>query len=134
MIRCRSLAEMPVRRVDISKIARNHTLSGLWVFSSSVPDVKLVWCPQSAHSNVVPSRIVHTRVELQRAHEGVPPHRASEVRWRWLKTLKRRSQKAFLRWPEFTRLTDCFFPQIKVLHPLPCHRFDARTRGRSPVR
>jgi RNA-directed DNA polymerase len=56
------------------------------------------------------------------------------VRWRWLKTLKRRSQKAFLRWPEFTRLTDCFFPQIKVLHPLPCHRFDAKTRGRSPVR
>ena len=27
----------------------------------------------------------------------------AEVRWRWLKTLKRRSQKAFLRWPEFTR-------------------------------
>jgi hypothetical protein len=58
----------------------------------------------------------------------------AEVRWRCLKTLKRRSQKAFLRWPEFTRLTDCFSPQIKVLHPLPCHRFDAKTRGRSPVR
>jgi RNA-directed DNA polymerase len=58
----------------------------------------------------------------------------AEVRWRWRKTLKRRSQKAFLRWPEFTRLTDCFFPPIKVLHPLPCHRFDAKTRGRSPVR
>ena len=43
-------------------------------------------------------------------------------------------QKAFLRWPEFTRLTNCFFPPIKVLHPLPCHRFDAKTRGRSPVR
>ena len=36
--------------------------------------------------------------------------------------------------PEFTRLTDCFFPPIKVLHPLPCHRFDAKTRGRRPVR
>src|ERR1700694_468162 len=70
MMRCRSLAEMPVRRVDISKIARNHTLSGLWVFSSSVPDVRLVWCPQSAHSNVVPSRMVHTRLPLQRAHDG----------------------------------------------------------------
>ena len=58
----------------------------------------------------------------------------AEVRWRWLKTLKRRSQRAFLRWDEFTRLTDCFFPQIKILHPLPCHRFDAKTRGRSPVR
>lgn len=77
MIRCRSLAEIPVRRVEISKIARNHILSGLWVFSSSVPDVRLVWCPQSAHSNVVPSRIVHTCVELQRAHDGSPPQRAA---------------------------------------------------------
>jgi RNA-directed DNA polymerase len=58
----------------------------------------------------------------------------NEVRWRWLKSLKRRSQKAFLHWDEFTRLTDRFFPSIRILHPLPCHRFDARTRGRSPVR
>jgi hypothetical protein len=29
---------------------------------------------------------------------------------------------------------DRFFPPIKVLHPLPLHRFDAKTRGRSPVR
>jgi hypothetical protein len=33
---------MPVRRVEISKIARNHILSGLRVFSSSVPEVRLV--------------------------------------------------------------------------------------------
>jgi RNA-directed DNA polymerase len=57
-----------------------------------------------------------------------------EVRWRWLKSLKRRSQNAFLHWDEFTRLTARFFPSIRILHPLPCHRFDARTRGRSPVR
>jgi len=58
----------------------------------------------------------------------------NEVRWRWLKTLKRRSQKAFLTWERFTSLTGRFFPPIRVRHPLPCHRFDARTRGRSPVR
>jgi RNA-directed DNA polymerase len=58
----------------------------------------------------------------------------NEVRWRWLKSLKRRSQKAFLHWDEFIRLTDRFFPSIRILHPLPCHRFDARTRGRSSVR
>ena len=58
----------------------------------------------------------------------------NEVRWRWLKTLKRRSQKAFLNWDRFTSLTDRYFPPIRVRHPLPCHRFDARTRGRSPVR
>ena len=26
----------------------------------------------------------------------------------------------------FTRIADRFFPPIKVLHPLPCHRFDAK--------
>jgi hypothetical protein len=58
----------------------------------------------------------------------------NEVRWLWLKSLRRRSQNARLSWEKFTRLVDRFFPPIKVLHPLPCHRFDARTRGRSPVR
>ncbi|MCP5092664.1 MAG: group II intron reverse transcriptase/maturase [Gammaproteobacteria bacterium] len=57
-----------------------------------------------------------------------------EVRWRWLKLLKRRSQKAFLNWDSFMSLTDRFFPPIRIHHPLPCHRFDAKTRGRSPVR
>ena len=41
-MRCRSLAEMPVRRVEISKIARNYIFKGLRVFSSSVPEVRLV--------------------------------------------------------------------------------------------
>src|SRR5499426_1251072 len=77
MMRCRSLAEMPVRRVEISNTARNHILSGLCVFSRTVPAVRLVWWSHSAHSNVVPSRIVHTRVEPQRAHAGLPPQRAS---------------------------------------------------------
>ena len=76
MMRCRSLPEMPVRRVEISKIARNHILSGFLVFSSTVPEVRLVWWPHSAHSNVVPSRIVHTRLLSQRAQAGLPPQRA----------------------------------------------------------
>jgi hypothetical protein len=49
MMRIRSMAEMPVRRVEISNKARNHT------------------------SNVVPLRLVRTRVEPQRAHAGLPP-------------------------------------------------------------
>ena len=57
----------------------------------------------------------------------------NEVRWLWLKSLKRRSQNARLSWEKFTRLVDRF-PPIRVLHPMPCHRFDAKTRGRSPVR
>ncbi len=58
----------------------------------------------------------------------------TKVRWTWLRALRRRSQRAFINWQKFSRLVDRFFPPIRILHPLPCHRFDARTRGRSPVR
>jgi RNA-directed DNA polymerase len=59
---------------------------------------------------------------------------SNEVRKRWLRSLRRRSQKAFLSWEKFTLIVDRFFPPIRILHPLPCHRFDAKTRGKSPVR
>ena len=58
----------------------------------------------------------------------------NQVRWYWLRSLRRRSQKAFMNWEKYTRLVDRFFPPIRILHPQPMHRFDARTRGRSPVR
>jgi RNA-directed DNA polymerase len=58
----------------------------------------------------------------------------NEIRWRWLKALRRRSQTARLDWDRFVRITNRFFPPIRVRHPMPCHRFDARTRGKSPVR
>ena len=51
-----------------------------------------------------------------------------------LTSLKRRSQRASLNWERFIQFVDRFFPPIRTLHPLPCHRFDVRTRGRSPVR
>lgn len=56
------------------------------------------------------------------------------VCWYWLKALRRRSQKAFMNWSQFVRLTKRFFPPIRLLHPHPLVRFDARTRRRSPVR
>lgn len=56
------------------------------------------------------------------------------IRCYWLKALRRRSQKAVLSWSQFLRLTSGFFPRIRLLHPLPLTRFDARTRRRSPVR
>jgi hypothetical protein len=58
----------------------------------------------------------------------------NKVKRLWLASLKRRSQTAHLTWERFIRLVARFFPPIRTLHPLPCHRFDARTRGRSPVR
>ena len=58
----------------------------------------------------------------------------SRVKALWRRALSRRSQRAYMNWEKFSRLVDRFFPPIKILHPMPCHRFDARTRGRSPVR
>jgi group II intron reverse transcriptase/maturase len=58
----------------------------------------------------------------------------SRVQDLWRRALRRRSQRAFVNWEKFSRLVERFFPPIQILHPLPCHRFDARTRGRSPVR
>jgi RNA-directed DNA polymerase len=42
----------------------------------------------------------------------------NQVRGLWLKTLRRRSQKADLSWERFVRLVERFFPPIKTLHPL----------------
>lgn len=56
------------------------------------------------------------------------------VSWHWLRILRRRSQRHRMTWERFGRILKAFFPVIKVIHPQPLHRFDARTRGRSPVR
>jgi hypothetical protein len=58
----------------------------------------------------------------------------NKVKRLWLASLKRRSQTARPSWERFIQLVARFFPPIRTIHPLPCHRFDARTRGRSPVR
>jgi hypothetical protein len=58
----------------------------------------------------------------------------NKVKRLWLASLKRRSQTARLSWERFIQFVARFFPPIRTIHPLPCHRFDARTRGRSPVR
>jgi len=58
----------------------------------------------------------------------------SRVQKLWRRALRRRSQRALMNWERFSRLVERFFPPIRIVHPLPCHRFDARTRGRSPVR
>jgi RNA-directed DNA polymerase len=58
----------------------------------------------------------------------------NQVKRLWLLSLGRRSQTARLSWEKFVWFVDRFFPPIKTLHALPCHRFDAKTRGKSPVR
>jgi group II intron reverse transcriptase/maturase len=52
----------------------------------------------------------------------------------WRHALSRRSQKDEITWERTRRLAARWLPEPRVLHPWPNVRFDARTRGRSPVR
>src|ERR1700704_3941299 len=53
----------------------------------------------------------------------------NKVKRLWLAALKRRSQTARLSWERVIQFVARFFPPIRTIHPLPCHRFDARTEG-----
>jgi len=52
----------------------------------------------------------------------------------WFKALRRRSQRNRLNWERMNRIATRWLPPARVQHPFPSMRFDARTRGRSPVR
>jgi hypothetical protein len=57
-----------------------------------------------------------------------------QVARHWHKALRRRSQKDRTSWSRMTRLVDRWLPVARIQHPWPTDRFDARTRGGSPVR
>ncbi len=52
----------------------------------------------------------------------------------WYKALRRRSQRTRVTWERMNRYATRWLPPARVMHPFPDVRFDARTRGRSPVR
>jgi RNA-directed DNA polymerase len=52
----------------------------------------------------------------------------------WLRALRRRSQRHRLTWERMNRLIARWLPPVSVVHQYPEVRFNARTRGRSPVR
>ena len=56
------------------------------------------------------------------------------VIWHWRGALTRRSQKGRITWQRMDRLAARWLPEPRILHPWPNQRFDAKTRGRSPVR
>ncbi|HKS46176.1 MAG TPA: group II intron reverse transcriptase/maturase [Amycolatopsis sp.] len=58
----------------------------------------------------------------------------TQVTRHWYKALRRRSQRTRLTWPRMNRLATRWLPPARVIHPFPDVRFDATTRGRSPVR
>ena len=53
---------------------------------------------------------------------------------RWLRTLRRRSQKHRLPWQRMHRYIDRWLPPARVCHPYSWARFAVITQGRSPVR
>jgi RNA-directed DNA polymerase len=57
-----------------------------------------------------------------------------EVTKHWYRALRRRSQRTSLTWERMSRLEARWLPPAKIMHPWPNVRFDAKTRGRSPVR
>jgi RNA-directed DNA polymerase len=52
----------------------------------------------------------------------------------WYRALRCRSQRTHLTWERMNRLMTRWLPPARIQHPWPNVRFDARTRGRSPVR
>ena len=52
----------------------------------------------------------------------------------WFRALRRRSQRTRLTWERMNRLVVRWLPRVRILHPWPEERFDAKTQGRSPVR
>jgi RNA-directed DNA polymerase len=57
-----------------------------------------------------------------------------QIIWRWLRALRRRSQRSRMTWERMRRLARRWLPPARILHPWPQQRLDARTQGRSPVR
>jgi hypothetical protein len=52
----------------------------------------------------------------------------------WLRALRCRSQRHRLTWQRMDRLIARWLPPVRIVHPQPSVRFDARTLGRSPMR
>jgi RNA-directed DNA polymerase len=52
----------------------------------------------------------------------------------WHTALRRRSQRTRLTWERMDRLKARWLPPVRIQHPWPSVRFDARTQGKSPVR
>jgi RNA-directed DNA polymerase len=57
-----------------------------------------------------------------------------QVARHWLKSLRRRSQRHRLTWARMMCLAERWLPTVRILHPWPDARFDARIQGKSPVR
>ena len=59
----------------------------------------------------------------------------NDVLRRWLRQLRRRSQRSRWTWARFLELLGVLLPEVRILHPYPNARFDAKhIQGRNRVR
>ena len=58
----------------------------------------------------------------------------TQVERHWRHALSRRGQRGRFNWERMRRLSACWIPPPRILHPWPTDRFDVTTRGRSRVR
>jgi len=56
------------------------------------------------------------------------------VTQRWYRSLRRRSQRRRLNWKRMDCLATRWLPPVRIVHPWPGRRFDARNCDKSPVR
>lgn len=52
----------------------------------------------------------------------------------WLRALQRRSQRDKTNWKRMTRLQSRWLPEVRLYHPWPEERFDARIQGKNRMR
>jgi group II intron reverse transcriptase/maturase len=57
-----------------------------------------------------------------------------QIRWYWIQTLRRRSQRHRMTWERYSRIEKKWLPPARIVRPYPSVSFAARTQGRSPVR
>jgi RNA-directed DNA polymerase len=88
----------------------------------------------------VQGRWLRSVVQGHRAYYAVPGNTDAVAAFRtqvtrhWYKALRRRSQRTRINWERMNRIATRWLPPARMKHPFPDVRFDARTRGRSPVR
>jgi RNA-directed DNA polymerase len=58
----------------------------------------------------------------------------TQVARRWHRSLRHRGDRRRLPWVRMRRIVARWLPRTSISHPWPAQRFDARTRGKSPVR
>jgi group II intron reverse transcriptase/maturase len=54
------------------------------------------------------------------------------VEWLWLRSLCRRSQRRRMNWERFRIILNRYVPRVRIMHPQPLHRFDAKHTREEP--